>query len=39
MKKDLQTTLLGFSISLILSSFGVNADTSKTTTSQIKYYH
>ena len=41
MKKPLQTTLLGFSISLILSSWVfVNAETPKATTSQVGYsYH
>ena len=39
MKQPLQITLLGLAISLILSCFTVNADTAKTTTSEIKYYH
>ena len=37
MKKQLQTTLLGLFIFLILSCFVVNADTAKTTTSEVKY--
>lgn len=37
MKQPLQTTLLGPAISLILTAFVVNADTAKTTTSQITY--
>ena len=37
MKKHLQTTLFGLLILLILSCFGLNADTSKTTTSEVKY--
>ena len=37
MKQHIQTTLLGFSISLILSCFAVNADTTKTTVSEVKY--
>ena len=41
MKQYLQTTLLGLAISLILTAFVVNADTPKTTTSQVtyRYYH
>ena len=37
MKKHFQTTLLGLSISLILTAFAVNADTAKTMTSQVTY--
>ena len=37
MKQHIQTTSLGFAISLILTAFFVNADTAKTTTSQVKY--
>ncbi len=37
MKKHLQTTLLGLFIFLILSCFAVNADTAKTTASEVKY--
>ena len=37
MKKHLQTTLLGFTISLILSSLVVNAEPPKTTTPEVKY--
>ncbi len=37
MKQHIQTTFLGLSISLILTAFVVNADTSKTTTSQVNY--
>ena len=37
MKQYLQTTLLGFAILLILTAFVVNADTAKTTTSQVNY--
>ena len=37
MKRHIQTTLLGFSILLILSCFAVNADTTQTTTSEVKY--
>ena len=37
MKKYLQTILFGLLILLILSCFGLNADTSKTTTSEVKY--
>ena len=39
MKLHLQTTLLALCISLLLSSFTVNADTSKTTTSAVEYYY
>ncbi len=39
MKQPLQTTLLGCVILLILSCFAVNAETAKTTTSEVKYYH
>ncbi len=37
MKRHLQTTLLAFCISLILTPFVVNADTSKTTNSEVQY--
>ena len=37
MKQYVQTTLLGLAISLTLSCFVVNADTSKTTTPEVKY--
>ena len=37
MKKNSQNTLLGLTISLILTAFVVNADTAKTTTSQVRY--
>ena len=38
MKQPLQNTLLALSIALILTSWvSVNADTSKTTTSQVNY--
>ena len=37
MNPHLQTTLLAFCISLIFSSFAVNADTSKTTNSEVQY--
>ncbi len=37
MKRHLQTTLLALCISLILSLFAVNADTSKTTNSEVQY--
>ena len=37
MKKSIQTTRLGLSILLILTAFVVNAETPKTTTSQINY--
>ena len=37
MKRPLQTTLLALCISLMLGSFAVNADTSKTTNSEIQY--
>ena len=37
MKQPLQNTLFGFVISLILTAFVVNADTPKTTTSQVHY--
>ena len=37
MKRYLQTTLLGFVILLILSPLVVNAETAKTTTSQVNY--
>ena len=37
MKQHIQTTFLGLSISLILTAFVVNADTAKTTTSQVNY--
>ena len=39
MKSHLQTTLLALCISLLLSSFAVNADTSKTTNSVVEYYY
>ncbi|RKU18502.1 hypothetical protein C6503_09340 [Candidatus Poribacteria bacterium] len=39
MKSHLQTTLLALCISLLLSSFAVNADTSKTTNSAVEYYY
>ena len=39
MKQYLQTTFLGLSILLILSRFAANADTTKVTTSQVKYGH
>ena len=39
MKQHIQTALLGLAISLILSCFAVNADTTKVTTSQVKYGH
>ena len=39
MKQYIQTTLFGLVISLILTAFVVNADTPKTTTSQVEYYH
>ena len=37
MKQHLQTTLLALSISLMLGPFAVNADTSKTTNSEVQY--
>ncbi len=37
MKKTLQITLLGLAVSLIPSCFAANADTTKTTTSEVKY--
>ena len=37
MKQHLQTTFLGLAISLILTAFVVNAETAKTTTSQVNY--
>ena len=37
MKQHIQTTLLGFAILLILSSLVVNAETAKTTTSEVRY--
>ena len=37
MKQQLQTTLLALAILLILSVFGVNADTAKTTTPDVEY--
>ena len=37
MKRHLQTTLLAVCISLILTPFVVNADTSKTTNSEVQY--
>ena len=39
MTKHIHSLLLGLSIFLILSSLVVNAETTKTTTSEIKYYH
>ena len=39
MTKRTHSILLGFSISLILSPLVVNAETAKTTTSEVKYYH
>ncbi len=35
--KHIQSILLGFAISLIFTSFSANADTSKTTTPEVKY--
>ncbi|MDE0315350.1 MAG: hypothetical protein OXM61_10640 [Candidatus Poribacteria bacterium] len=37
MKKNIQITRLGLSILLILTTFSVNAETAKTTTSQVTY--
>ena len=37
MKQPFQNILLGLAISLILTAFSANADTSKTTTSQVRY--
>ena len=37
MNRHLQTTLLALCISMILSPFAVNADTSKTTNSEVQY--
>ena len=37
MRHQLQTTLFGLTISLILTAFVVNADTPKTTTTQVHY--
>ena len=37
MKQHIQTTLLGLAILLILTAFVVNAETPKTTTSQVNY--
>lgn len=39
MKQHTQTTLLALYISLLLSSFPVNSDTSKTTNSAVEYYY
>ena len=42
MQQHLQTTLLGFALSLILTAFSVNADTANTTTPKVSYgycYH
>lgn len=39
MKSHLQTTLLALCMPLLLNSFTVNADTSKTTKSAVEYYY
>ena len=40
MKQYIQTTLFGLAISLmLLTAFVANADTTRTTTSQVEYYH
>ena len=39
MAKQIQGIRLALAISLILTAFAVNADTAKTTTSKVTYYH